>query len=100
MRMEIIDRKFRILAVNPVNGKIYTEKDSILFCAKDAAVPAALFAYRRECQKLGANQEHIVSIDLLLKRVEQYQAEIESRVPDTVGDEIPRCLRGEGVDTP
>jgi hypothetical protein len=98
MKGETIDRKFRILAVNPINGKIYTEKNALLLCAKDAAVPAALFAYRSECQKIGANEEHIASIDLLLRRVEAFQAEVESRVPDTVGDEIPRCLRGEGVE--
>ncbi len=96
--MKTIDRKFRILAVNPVNGKIYTEKNAVLLCAKDMAVPAALKEYRKSASLLGANQAHLDSIDLLISRVEQYQREIEARVPDTVGAEIPRCLSGEGVE--
>lgn len=92
--MEVIDRKFQILAVNPVNGHCYTEQDSLLLCAKDRAVPAALKAYKAECIRIGANQEHVQSIELLIGRVEQYQREIESRIPDTVGAEIQRCLHG------
>ncbi|MCX5828741.1 MAG: hypothetical protein NTV58_12200 [Deltaproteobacteria bacterium] len=92
--MEIIDRKFEILAVNPVNGHFYTEQNSLLLCAKDRAVPAALEAYKAECIKIGANQEHIQSIELLIGRVEQYQRKIACRIPDTVGDEIQRCLHG------
>ncbi|HAS55438.1 MAG TPA: hypothetical protein DCS42_15545 [Nitrospiraceae bacterium] len=95
--MEKIDRKFRILAVNPVNGKVYDESNSLLLCAKDKAVPAALAAYELECIRIGANPEHILSVNLLRMRVQGYQEEIESRVPDTVGDEIPRCIQGEGV---
>lgn len=92
--MEKIDRKFQLLAVNPVNGKIYTEEDAMVFCAKDAALPAALKAYGDECQRIGANPEHLESVALLIARVEQYQQRIESRVPDTVGDEIQRCIHG------
>lgn len=96
--METIDRKFRILAVNPCNGKIYTEKDALLLCAKDKATIAALMAYRDECIKLKCNDEHIESIALLIHRVTRYQSQIESRIPDTVGAcEIARCIDGEGV---
>ncbi len=93
----IIDRKFKIEAVNPVNGKTYTEETALLLCAKDAAVPAALEAYRDECVKLKANPEHIESIDELIQRVHCYQQDIECRVPDTVGAEIPRCRDGIGL---
>ena len=94
----IIDRKFKINAVNPCNGKTYSEENSLLLCAKDKAVPVALKAYRAECVVIGANQEHIDSIDLLIRRVEEFQATTESRVPDTVGlCEIARCIHGEGL---
>ena len=97
--MEIIDRKFKINAVNPCNGNTYTEKDSLLLCAKDKAVPAALRAYKEECARLGANVEHLESIELLIGRVEKYQSEVESHIPDTVGKcEIARCINGEGVE--
>ena len=96
--METIDRKFRILAVNPANGHIYTDKDALLLCAKDAAVPAALRCYLAECAKLGANPEHLQSVSLLLQRVEAYQLVVDARIPDTVGQaELDRCLRGIGV---
>jgi len=95
--MEMIDRKFRIQATNAVNGKSYTEANALLLCAKDAAVPAALAAYREKCIELGANAEHIESIVRLIERVESFQKHAGGgRVPDTVGDEIQRCLNGIG----
>jgi len=97
--MKKIDRKFKILAVNPVNGKIYTEENSLLLCAKDAAVPDALRAYYDECQRIGANPEHVESIGLLLDRVVKFQLSAGGgRVPDTIGDEIPRCLYDSSAD--
>ena len=95
MDKNTIDRKFKILAVNPVNGKIYTEENSLLLCAKDTAVPLALEAYLDACIKLGANKEHIKSVNLLIGRVHLFQTNNECRVPDTVGDEISRCLNGK-----
>ena len=96
--MKVIDRKFQIQAVNPVNGKRYTEVDALLLCAKDKAVPAALQAYKYKCLELGANPEHIKSIELLVERVLCFQEDQGGgRVPDTIGAEIPRCINGEGV---
>jgi len=96
--MEKIDRKFCILAVNPANGHIYTEQDSLLLCAKDVAVVPALKAYRDECERIGANEAHILSVNLLIERVAKYQNEVNRKIPDTIGAiEIGRCLRGEGV---
>lgn len=96
--MEDIDRKFKILAVNSVNGKIYDESNSLLLCAKDAAVPAAIFAYKLECERIGANPEHVRSIELLYNRVKDFQVEQGGgRVPDTIGAEIPRCLGVKNV---
>lgn len=95
--MGVIDRKFKLLAVNPVTGKIYTEENAMVFCAKDKALPAALQAYLVECARIGANPDHLKSVGLLIDRVVEYQREIESRVPDTVGDEIPRCIDGVGL---
>lgn len=92
-----IDRKFIIAAQNPINGNKYSQENAFLMCAKDAAVPAALRAYRDECIRLGANLEHVTSIGLLIERVEQFQTNIERRIPDTIGGEIARCLNGENV---
>ena len=95
MSNKVIDRKFRILAFNPCkNGSVYTEKDGVFFCAKDAALPAALKAYKEECQRINCGQEHIDSIELLETRVAEYQRE-HWKIPDTDTDcEIQRCIGG------
>ena len=94
----VIDRKYKIVAYNPASNNPHDENDSILFLAKDRAVPAMLRAYRNECIKLGANKEHIESIDLLIERVDMYQTTITSKVPDTIlPGEIDRCIKGYGV---
>ena len=93
--MEKIDRKFIFEALNPCNGNVYTAQNAFVLCAKDKAVPAALRAYFEQCVRLGANAEHIESIRLLIGRVEKYQAEVESKLPDTTGlCEVTRCLHG------
>ena len=93
-----IDRKYKIHAVNPCSRNTHDEHDSILFLAKDKAVPAMLRAYLKESEKLGANPAHLESIGLLIGRVEQYQREVEAKTPDTdLPCEIRRCVDGEGV---
>lgn len=42
--IKMIDRKFKFVAVNPCNNKVYTEENAIILCAKDQAVVAALIA--------------------------------------------------------
>ena len=95
-----IDRKFKITAVNPCKPeKVYTENEGIFFTAKDAALIPALIAYANECCKLGANKEHIESIDLLIGRVSDYQKTINKKVPDTETDcEIARCIGAIGIE--
>lgn len=90
-----IDRKFRILAVNPCKkGKVYTENEGLFFCAKDKALPYALNAYKEKCIELECGEEHIESIEMLTDRVNIYQ-ETNSKVPDTETDcEIDRCIGG------
>ena len=91
-----IDRKFIFKAVNPCNGKEYTEENALILCAKDKAVIPALEAYLKACFELGANATHLVSIEKLIGRVKNYQQDIECRVPDTKGEcERARCIYGE-----
>ena len=90
-----IDRKFKILAINPSNGHYYDEDNSFLFCAHDAAAPAALEAYIEKCEELGADKEQVKSARLLFSRVLEYQEDIAIKIPNVVGeDEIERCLHG------
>lgn len=72
---EAIDRKYIIRAHNASkeNATEHNEYDSVLFLAKDKALPATLEFYRHECERLGATKEQILGIDLLIKRVERFQ---------------------------
>lgn len=70
---ESVDRKFKILAVNPYNGKVYDDHHAVLFLAKDKAFLETLPTYIENCKKLGASEEQIKSASLLLDRVRQYQ---------------------------
>ncbi len=78
-----IDRKYHIEASNPTSGSHHTEQDSILFLAKDAAVPDMLDAYSQKCIELGCSAHHLKSVELLRERVVKYQAEQGSKTADT-----------------
>ena len=91
----IIDRKFKILAINPCSGRLHTEKDSVLFTATDKFLPKVLDFYQDLCKAGGADENHILSIQLLKNRVKDFQKEHDARIPDTSGVcEIDRCIHG------
>lgn len=73
--MEAIDRKFKIRALHTTKGKAYTEHESVLFLAKDKALPATLRFYKEECYRMGAKKEQLIGIQLLIARIERYQQE-------------------------
>jgi hypothetical protein len=92
---EVIDRKFEFVAVNPCKGNVYTQRDAIVFCAKDEALIPTLMCYRAACSHLGCDASHLESIDLLMDRVSEYQRKMQCKVPDTETDcEIDRCIGG------
>lgn len=92
----MIDRKYKILAVNPCSGNFHTEDDSVLFLAQDLALLPALRKYAEECGLLGCEDAHIESINLLISRIEVYQKDVVSKVPDTDSPcEIDRCIGGK-----
>ena len=93
---KMIDRKYRILAINPCKGAFHTEEDSILFLAKDRAVPVMLQAYRKECERIGCQPEHLESVNLLIDRVVDFQEQKGSKTPNTDTQcEIDRCIGGK-----
>ena len=94
--MEVIDRKFRFVAVNPCNNHVYTEENGIVFAAKDKALPEALRAYYKECRRLHCDSSHLESVNLLIERIVRFQANVECRIPDTdTPCEINRCIGGK-----
>jgi hypothetical protein len=91
----MIDRKYKILAINPVSGGIHTEDDAILFLAKDLAVIPMLEAYIVECEQLGCEDSHLDGLQYLIERVDRFQQNVEKKVPDTNRPgEIDRCING------
>lgn len=95
--MNRIDTKYIFEAINPVSKNTHSQNDGMIFLAKDKAfLEGALPGYLAKCIELGAGDEHIQSVKLLIERVTKYQAEIESKVPDTnKAGEITRCIHGE-----
>ena len=92
----MIDRKYKFLAVNPCSGNIHTEDDAVVFLAKDKALPYALEEYYRQCKRLQCDESHLESINLLMSRVDNYQANEGSQIPDTnTPCEIDRCIGGK-----
>jgi len=92
----MIDRKFKFVAVNPCNQKVYTEENAVVFCAKDKCLPKALQAYEKECKDRGCESSHLESISLLISRVLTFQEACESKLPDTnTSCEIDRCIGGK-----
>lgn len=92
----MIDRKFKFVAVNPCNQKVYTEENAVVFCAKDTCLPGALEDYKVRCIFEKCNDAHIESIGLLIERVKEFQKNIEVKVPDTdLPCEIDRCIGGK-----
>ena len=94
--MEIIDRKYKILAVNPCTGSTHDECDSVLFNARDMFLPRTIAYYHKSCTEGGADKNHILSVEELCKRVEKFQRECGFKMPDTNTEcEIDRCIRGK-----
>ena len=92
----IVDRKFKILAVNPCNGNIYTEENSVLFTAKDSGLLPVLQRYLEFCESAGCDSNHIESVELLMGRIRDFQRENGAKIGDTnTPCEIDRCIGGK-----
>lgn len=80
--MTSIDRKFLIAAKARRSGKTYNEDNSVLFLAKDRAFLLTLPDYLRHCEELGAGTEQLEAVRLMIARVNAFQEENPSKVPD------------------
>ena len=75
-----IDRKFDITASATTKKRKYDSTNSILFLAKDKALPSMLRHYQRTLIKLEADERQIKSIDLLIERVIKFQNENPEKI--------------------
>lgn len=87
-----LDRKFKINAECIAHGHQYNENNAVLFLAKDKALPNTLRYYYEECYRLGAAQSQLEAIQLLIKRVDEWQHNNPTKVPDVEPELEPGCL--------
>jgi len=80
--MPSIDRKFKISATSIGSGNTYTEESAVLFLAKDRAFLPTLRDYLKHCTELGAGPEQLEAVKLMIQRVEVFQAQNETKIPD------------------
>lgn len=71
--MEALDRKFKFTAVSNKSGKTYTEKDAIIFLAKDSLLPNLLDHYVGLCSQAGVDERQMLGVKLLKDRVLTWQ---------------------------
>ena len=78
--MEVIDRKFKFRAVSNKSGKIYTEKNALVFLLKDALLPSLLDKYMELCASKNVDERQIMGVSLLKDRVLAWQRKNEKKV--------------------
>ena len=85
-----LDAKF-YAAVHKVKDGISVPDDEwMIFLAKDNAFPATLLFYRDECHRLGADEEHLQSVERTMKRLKEWREANPDRckVPDAKGEKL------------
>jgi len=86
----MLDRKFKFLAVNPSNGKIFTENEGVVFLAKDDLFPPVLLRYYHlVCDAKGKESDEAKSVWLMLDRVLAWRGDHQDqlKLPDITGEE-------------
>jgi hypothetical protein len=79
----VIDRKFRFLAVSVQSDRIGDEKNGIFFSAADKAILPALRAMNADRDRLGFTSEWTDKNTTLIDRIEAFQLQGRSKIPDT-----------------
>lgn len=78
--MEVIDRKFKFKAISNKSGKVYTEKNALVFLIKDALLPDLLDKYKELCIHANVDDRQIRGVELLKDRVLAWQRKNEKKV--------------------
>ena len=68
----IIDKKFQVIAFNPISRKQYTEEDGVFFRAGDKALANSITAYVDACIALDADYAQVTSAKLLADRIRRF----------------------------
>jgi len=93
---EYIDRKFKFKATSIKSGKVYTQKNALVFLVKDALLPDLLDKYLELCLQRGVDDKQVLGVQLLKDRVLKWQRTYPTRVQlpgVALGDEEKRVCK-------
>jgi hypothetical protein len=88
--MQKLDAKFDGVIFKVKDGSIVPPDEYVVFLVKDTAFANTLPKYRAECVALGADKEHIASVDRMIERAMYWRASNPDRlkVPDAKGEKL------------
>lgn len=90
MNMKKLDAKFYGEIRKVKDDTLVPEDQYMVFLAKDNAFPATLQFYFEECQRLGADIEHLAAVQRTIERLFMWRAQNKHllKVPDAKGEKL------------
>ncbi len=98
--MEDLDRKFSFIGTKTKDGSIITQKEGVIFLAKDNLLIPTLKYYLFLCIKARVGHLQIKGIKLLINRIEVWQKANpdKCKFPDVTTAEAENvCKNNEGI---
>jgi L-rhamnose mutarotase len=88
--MTKLDAKFYGQIRKAKDDTVVPEDQYMVFLAKDNAFPATLVFYYYECQRLGADAEHLAAVERTVNRLQKWREENADllKVPDAHGEKL------------
>ena len=88
MKLAKLDAKFSGVIFKVKNGSIVPDDQYMVFLAKDDAFLPTLKFYLGECQRIGADQEHLDAVVRTIERATAWRAAnvLACKVPDAKGE--------------
>jgi len=85
-----MDAKFSGVIFKIKDGTIVTDDEYVVFLVKDTAFANTMPEYRKECVRLGADQEQIAAVDRMILRMKDWRKANPDRlkVPDAKGEKL------------
>ena len=85
-----LDAKFNGVIFKVKDGSIVPDDEYMVFLAKDNAFLPTLCFYRAECERIGADKEHIAAVDRTINRLVVWRESNKHRLktPDAKKDKL------------
>ena len=85
-----LDAKFYGEIKKVKDDSVVPEDEYVVFLGKDNAFPDTVAFYRKRCEELGADAEHLASVDRMIERLTKWRADNPHRlkVPDAKGEKL------------